>query len=108
MGVDGWRFGVAGAEFGLRVLDETSALAAGGGVVLVTFGSAGGLGVSFGLRVRCFHGRSFLASNFISKEFNLIGGYTPFFPKRGWKTLKTKKTSVQKDKQEPEETTHET
>lgn len=30
VGVDGWRFGVAGAEFGLRVLDETSALAAGG------------------------------------------------------------------------------
>ncbi len=60
VGVDGWRFGVAGAELGLRVLDETSALAAGGGVVLATFGSAGGFGVSFGVRVRCFHGRSFL------------------------------------------------
>jgi hypothetical protein len=58
MGVGGWRFGVAGAELGPRVLDDTSALAAGGGVVLATFGSAGGLGVSFGVRVRCFHGRS--------------------------------------------------
>jgi hypothetical protein len=70
VGVDGGRFGVAGAELGVRVLDEASALAAGGGVVLATFGSTGGLGVSFGLRVRCFHGRSFLGSDFISK--NLI------------------------------------
>jgi hypothetical protein len=70
VGVGGWRFGVTGAELGLRVLDDTSALASGGGVVLATFGSAGGLGVSFGVRVRCFHGRSFLGSNFISK--NLI------------------------------------
>jgi hypothetical protein len=67
-GVGGWRFGVAGAELGLRVLDEASALAAGRSVVLATFGSAGGLGVSFGIRVRCFHGRSFLGSNFISKN----------------------------------------
>jgi hypothetical protein len=29
-------------------------------VVLATFGGAGGFGVSFGVRVRCFHGRSFL------------------------------------------------
>jgi hypothetical protein len=70
VGVGGWRFGVAGAELGLRVLDDASALAAGRGVVLATFGSACGLGVSFGVRVRCFHGRSFLGSNFISK--NLI------------------------------------
>jgi hypothetical protein len=68
--VGGWRFRVAGAELGLRVLDEASALAAGRGVVLATFGCAGGFGVSFGVRVRCFHGRSFLGSNFISK--NLI------------------------------------
>ena len=34
VGVGGWRFGVAGAELGLRVLDEASALAAGRGVVL--------------------------------------------------------------------------
>jgi hypothetical protein len=93
LGVGGWRFGVAGAELGLRVQDEASALASGGGVVLATFGSAGGFGVSFSVRVRCFHGRSFLGSNFISKKFNLgRGGTTPFFPKRGWKTLKTKKT----------------
>jgi len=70
VGVGGGRFGVAGAEPGLRVLDDASALAACGGVVLATFGSAGGLGVSFGVRVRCFHRRSFLGSNFISK--NLI------------------------------------
>ena len=59
VGVGGWRFGVARAELGLRVLDEASALTAGRGVVLATFGSAGGLGISFGVRVRCFHGRSF-------------------------------------------------
>jgi len=71
LSVGGWRFGVSGAELGLRVQDEASALAAGWGVVLATFGGAGGLGVSFGVRVRCFHGRSFLGSNFISIEFNL-------------------------------------
>jgi hypothetical protein len=60
VGVGGGRFGVAGAELGLRVLDEASALAAGRGVVLATFGGAGGFGVSFGVRVRCFHGRFFL------------------------------------------------
>jgi hypothetical protein len=70
LGVGGWRFGVAGAELGLRVLDDTSALAAGRSVILATFGSAGGFGVGFGVRVRCFHGRSFLGSNFISKKFN--------------------------------------
>jgi hypothetical protein len=70
VGVDGWRFGVAGTELGLG---EASALAAGGGVVLATFGSAGGFGVSFGVWVRCFHGRSFLGSNFISEKFNLRG-----------------------------------
>jgi hypothetical protein len=70
VGVGGWRFGVAGAELGLRALDEASALAAGRGMVLATFGGAGGFGVSFGIRVRCFHGRSFLGFNFISK--NLI------------------------------------
>jgi hypothetical protein len=79
LGVGGWRFGVAGAELGLRVLDDTSALAAGGGVVPATFGSAGSLGVGFGVRVRCFHGRSFLGCNFISKKFNLRGAYTPPF-----------------------------
>jgi hypothetical protein len=60
VGVGGGRFGVAGAELGLRVQDEASALAAGWGVVLAAFGGAGGFGVSFGVRVRCFHGRSFL------------------------------------------------
>jgi hypothetical protein len=51
-------------------------------VVLATFGSAGGLGVRFGVRVRCFHGRSFLGCKFISKKFNFWGGYTsPFFQK---------------------------
>ena len=94
--VGGWKFGVAGAELGLRVLDETSALAAGGGVVLATFGSAGGFGVSFGVRIGRFHGQSFLGSNFISKKFNSMRGYTPFFRKRGWKTLKTKKTELSK------------
>jgi hypothetical protein len=34
-------------------------------------------------------------------------GYTPLFPKRGWKTLKTKKTERAKKKQEAEETTQE-
>jgi hypothetical protein len=83
LGVGGWRFGVAGTELGLRVLDEARALVAGRGVVLATFGRAGGFGVSFGVRVRCFHERSFLGSNFISKKFNLRGGYTPlFFEKR--------------------------
>jgi hypothetical protein len=67
VGIGGWRFGVARAELGLRVLDEASALATGRGVVLATFGGAGGFGVSFGVRVRCFHGRSFSGSNFISK-----------------------------------------
>jgi hypothetical protein len=52
LGVGGGRFGVAGAELGLPVLDEASALAAGRGVVLATFGCASGLGVSFGVRVR--------------------------------------------------------
>jgi hypothetical protein len=83
VGVGGWRFGVAGAELGLRVLDEASALAAGGGVVLAAFGRAGGFVVSFGVRARCFHGRSFSGSNFISK--NLIwdkGVYPLFFEKR--------------------------
>jgi hypothetical protein len=70
VGVDGWRFGVAGTELGLRVLDDASALAAGRGVVLATFGGAGGFGVSFGVRVRCFHGRSFLGAGFISKKFD--------------------------------------
>jgi len=60
VGVDGWRFGVAAAELGLRVLDEASAPAAGRGVVLATFGGASSFGVGFGVRVRCFHGRSFL------------------------------------------------
>jgi hypothetical protein len=79
VGVDGWRFGVAGTELGLRVQDETSALAAGGGVVLATLGSACGFGVGFGVRVRCFHGRSFLGSNFISKNLILGRRYTPHF-----------------------------
>jgi len=82
VGVGGWRFGVAGAELGVRVLVEASALAAGGGVVLAAFGSAGGLGVGFGVRVRCFHGRSFLGSNFISKKFNLRGGVYPLFSEK--------------------------
>jgi hypothetical protein len=82
VGVGGWRFGVAGAEFGLRILDEASALAAGGGVVLATFGSARGFGVSFDVRVRCFHGRSFLGADFISKRFNLRRGYTPLFSEK--------------------------
>jgi hypothetical protein len=67
VGVGGSRFGVAGAELGLWVQDEASALAAGRGVVLATFGSAGGFGVSLDVRVRCFHGQSFLGCNFISK-----------------------------------------
>jgi len=82
VGVGGWRFGVAGAELGLRVLDEASA-PAGGGVVLAAFGRAGGFVVSFGVRVRCFHGRSFSGSNFISK--NLIWDqrvHPLFFEKR--------------------------
>ena len=82
VGVGGWRFGVAGTELGVRVLVEASALAAGGGVVLAAFGSAGGLGVGFGVRVRCFHGRSFLGSNFISKKFNLRGGVYPLFSEK--------------------------
>ena len=82
VGIGAWRFGVAGTELGLRVLDEASALAAGRGVVLATFGGAGGLRVSFGVRVRCFHGRSFLGSNFISRKFDLRQGvYPPFFRK---------------------------
>jgi hypothetical protein len=81
---------VAGTELRLRVLDETSALASGGGVVLATFGSAGGLGVSFGVRVRCFHGRSFLGSNFISKKFNLRGGYTPLFSEKRLEDIENK------------------
>jgi hypothetical protein len=88
VGVDGWRFGVAGTELGLRVQDDASTLAAGGGVVLATFGSAGGLGVSFGVRVRCFHGRSFLGSIFISKKFNLRGVvYPPFFQKEAGRVI---------------------
>jgi hypothetical protein len=55
VGVGGWRFGVTGAELGLRVLDEASTLASGGGVLLATFGGASGFGVGFGVRVRCFH-----------------------------------------------------
>lgn len=59
VGVDGRRLGMTGTELGLRVLDNASALAAGRGVVLAAFGSAGGFGVGFGVRVRCFHGWSF-------------------------------------------------
>src|ERR1700720_2751523 len=41
-------------------VDECGAglLAAGGGVILATFGGAGGLGVSFRVRVRCFQEKS--------------------------------------------------
>ncbi|MDQ1408255.1 MAG: hypothetical protein QOG55_3884 [Acidobacteriaceae bacterium] len=92
VGVGGWRFGVAGAELGLRVLDEASALAAGRGVVLATFGRAGGFGVSFGVRVRCFHGRSFLGFNFISKKFNFRGGYTPLFSEKRLEDIDNKET----------------
>src|ERR1700722_12556972 len=70
LSVGGGRFGVAGTELGVRILDEASALAAGRGVVLATFGSASGFGVSFGIRVRCFHERSFLV--LISFPKNLI------------------------------------
>jgi len=66
---EGLRVRVAGTELGLRILDEASALAAGGSVVLATFGGSGGFGVSFGVRVRCFHGRSFLGFDFIRKNF---------------------------------------
>jgi len=68
--VDGGRFGVAGTELGLRVLDEASALATGRGVVLATFGGAGGFGVGFGVWVGSFHGRSFLGCDFLFR--NLI------------------------------------
>jgi hypothetical protein len=96
LGIGGWRFGVAGTELGLRVLDDTSALAAGGGVVLATFGSAGGLGVSFGVRVRCFHGRSFLGSNFISENLILGRGYTPLFPEKRLEDIENKENRLQK------------
>jgi hypothetical protein len=96
LSVGGWRFGVAGAELGLRVQDEASALAAGGGVVLATFGSAGGLGVSFGVRVRCFHGRSFSGSNFIPQKFNFRGGYTPPFSKKRLEDIENKEKRARK------------
>ena len=69
LGVGGWRLRVARAQLGLRVLEEASALASGRCVVLSAFGGATGFGVSFGVRVRCFHGRSFLGSGFISRKF---------------------------------------
>ena len=100
LGVGGWRFGVAGTELGLRVLDEASALAAGRGVVLATFGGAGGLGV----RGRCFHGRSFLGSGFISREFK-FEGYTPLFFEKRLEETENKENRACKQKQQAEETT---
>jgi hypothetical protein len=94
VGVDGGRFGVAETELGLRVLDEASALAAGRGVVLATFGGAGGFGVSFGVGVRCFHGRSFLVANFISKNLIEARGYTPLFSEKRLEDIDNKGNEI--------------